>query len=73
MPSSFVDCVEFMKKMGAYGVGQSSWGPVLYGLVKQEEAKQMLKKVNDYLSKAMGGKVFIAKANNKGATIRVVN
>jgi len=67
------DCVEFMKKMGAYGVGQSSWGPVLYGVVKQEEAKQMLKKVNDYLSKAMGGKVFIAKANNKGATIRVVN
>jgi beta-ribofuranosylaminobenzene 5'-phosphate synthase len=67
------DCMEFMKETGAYGVGQSSWGPALYGVVKQEEAKEMLSKVKTYLNKGVGGQVFIAKANNKGATIKLVN
>jgi beta-ribofuranosylaminobenzene 5'-phosphate synthase len=62
-----------MKKIGAYGVGQSSWGPALYGVVKQEEAKQALSKVKMYLNKSVSGHTFIAKANNKGATIKVAN
>ena len=66
------ECVEFLKKAGAYGVGQSSWGPALYGVVKQEEAKPVLLKVKAYLRKGVGGQAFIAKANNKGATIRVI-
>jgi beta-RFAP synthase len=66
------ECIEFMKKAGSYGVGQSSWGPALYGVVKQEEAKEVLSKVKTYLRKGVGGKAFIAKANNKGATIRVI-
>ena len=66
------ETIEFMKTAGAYGVGQSSWGPALYGVVKQEEAKQALKEVRAYINKGIGGEVFIAKANNKGATIRVV-
>ncbi len=43
------DCVEFMKSIGTYGVGQSSWGPALYGVVKQEQAKAILSKVKAYL------------------------
>jgi beta-RFAP synthase len=66
------ECVEFLKKVGTYGVGQSSWGPALYGVVKQEEAKAVLSKVKAYLREGMGGQAFIAKANNKGATIRVI-
>ena len=66
------ECVEFLKKAGTYGVGQSSWGPALYGVVKQEEAKAVLSKVKAYLREGMGGQAFIAKANNKGATIRVI-
>lgn len=66
------ECVEFMKTAGTYGVGQSSWGPALYGVVKQEEAKQVLSKVKAYLRKGVGGQAFIAKANNKGAVIRVI-
>ena len=27
-----VECIEFLKKVGTYGVGQSSWGPALYGV-----------------------------------------
>ena len=66
------ECVEYLKKVGTYGVGQSSWGPALYGVVKQEEAKAVLSKVKDYLREGVGGQAFIAKANNKGATIRVI-
>ncbi len=67
------DTIEFMKEMGAFGVGQSSWGPALYGVVKQEEAKEALHKVIAYLNKGVGGQAFIAKANNKGATVKIGN
>lgn len=66
------ESVEFLREVGAYGVGQSSWGPALYGVVKQEEAKTALKKVQAYLNTHAGGEAFIAKANNKGATIKLV-
>lgn len=65
------ECVEFMKQIGAYGVGQSSWGPALYAVVTQDQAKPTLAKVKAYLSKGVGGEAFIAKANNRGATIEV--
>jgi beta-ribofuranosylaminobenzene 5'-phosphate synthase len=71
--ADIADYIAFMKEIGAYGVGQSSWGPALYGVVKQEEAKQALSKVKAYLNKNVGGQAFIAKANNKGATIKLVN
>ena len=67
------ECLEYIKKTGAHGVGQSSWGPAVYGVVKQEEAKQTLLKTKVYLNKSVGGKVFVAKANNKGAYIKIVN
>lgn len=67
-----VECVAFMKQTGAYGVGQSSWGPALYAVVKQEQAKAVLAKVRVHLKKSVGGEAFIAKANNRGATIKVV-
>ena len=67
------ECIEFMKKIGTYGVGQSSWGPALYGTVKQEEAKQVLSKVKAYLRKGVGGEAFVARANNTGASIKLTN
>ena len=65
------ECIEFMKQSGAYGVGQSSWGPALYAVVKQEQAKQALSKVKAYLDRGVGGEVFVAKANNHGSTIKI--
>ncbi len=67
------DCIEFMRKAGAYGVGQSSWGPTIYSVVKEEEAKQMLSKVKAYLNRGVGGQVFIVRANNKGATVKITS
>jgi len=64
------ECIEFMKQTGAYGVGQSSWGPALYAIVKQVQAKSILAKVRAYLRNGVGGDAFLAKANNKGATIK---
>ena len=66
------ECIEFMKKIGTHGVGQSSWGPALYAVVKQEQAKQSLIQIKEYLSRGMGGEAFIAKANNRGATIKTL-
>lgn len=67
------DTLEYIKNTGAHGVGQSSWGPAVYGVVKQEEAKQTLKKTKAYLNKSVGGEVFVAKPNNKGAIIKLTN
>jgi beta-RFAP synthase len=66
------DCIDFMKKAGAYGVGQSSWGPALYAIVKEHQAKQLHTRVKAYLDKSVGGEVFIAKANNRGAKVKVI-
>jgi beta-ribofuranosylaminobenzene 5'-phosphate synthase len=65
------ECIEFMKQIGAYGVGQSSWGPALYAVVKQDQAEKTLAQVTKYLSQGVGGEAYIAKANNHGATVRV--
>jgi beta-RFAP synthase len=69
--SASTKCIEFMKQTGAYGVGQSSWGPALYAIVKQQQANSFLTKVQKHLKDNAGGDAFIAKANNQGATINV--
>lgn len=65
------ECLDFLKRSGAYGVGQSSWGPALYAVVKQQEAKSVLDKAKAYLKNSFGGQAFIAKADNSGAKIRL--
>jgi beta-RFAP synthase len=65
--------IDFMKACGAYGVGQSSWGPAVYGLVQGEtQAKTIRSKLESFLQNNDGGQVFIANANNRGATIKQV-
>lgn len=63
--------VAFMQKLGAYGAGQSSWGPAFYGVSQKEKAKKLEAETKAFLSKSAGGRVFIAKPNNKGAYIKV--
>jgi beta-ribofuranosylaminobenzene 5'-phosphate synthase len=65
------DGIALMQKLGAYGAGQSSWGPALYGLTQKEEAKEIQLKIQEFLRKGVGGQVFTAKANNRGAYIKV--
>jgi beta-RFAP synthase len=59
-----------MRRAGALGVGQSSWGPAVYGLTMDQDQADHLK---HRLMQAMQGKieaiVFLAKASNRGAEI----
>ncbi|MEM2427102.1 MAG: hypothetical protein QXZ52_02720 [Candidatus Hadarchaeales archaeon] len=62
------ETIEFMLEEGAVGGGQSSWGPAVYGLVGGEErAKALEEKVERFLEKRGGGKVFSSGVDNKGA------
>lgn len=68
---SATENIEFIQKLGAYGVGQSSWGPALYGLVPKERAKETQRKLQTFLNNRIGGQVFTAKAANRGAYVRI--
>ncbi len=62
---------DHMTSYGAYGVGQSSWGPAFYGLVDSEiQAKELQSNTQTLLDDSLGGQVFIAMANNSGAMIK---
>jgi beta-ribofuranosylaminobenzene 5'-phosphate synthase len=63
--------IGFMLENGAYGAGQSSWGPAVYGVVKSTEADGVRAKTQAFLDRDVGGNVFVAKARNRGAIIRV--
>ncbi len=65
--------VEFILKSGAYGAGQSSWGPAFYGLVDgEEEAKRVTEKLLKFINiEGRNGSAFYTKADNKGAEIRI--
>jgi predicted sugar kinase len=65
--------VSFMLKHGAFGAGQSSWGPTVYGLVEgKTEAEKLSLEVQDFLHKTSGGQVFCTNANNRGAYIKTI-
>jgi beta-RFAP synthase len=65
------ECVFHLLENGAYGAGQSSWGPALYGLTDGENhAVQLLDEMNRFLNEGENrGSVFITKADNYGARI----
>jgi beta-ribofuranosylaminobenzene 5'-phosphate synthase len=64
--------VEFLMQHGAYGAGQSSWGPAFYGLVKGEQiASDLAKRLTKFLERKGGGNVLFTRINNTGAEIVV--
>jgi beta-ribofuranosylaminobenzene 5'-phosphate synthase len=65
------ESIALLLKLGVYGAGQSSWGPAVYGIAQKENAKQIEDKVKAFLKKSVGGQVFTAKADNKGAYIKI--
>ena len=67
------DGIKYLIKSGAYGAGQSSWGPAFYGVTKVSEAQNLKQKMINFLEEKTGGIVFIAEPNNKGAYIKVTN
>ncbi|MFX1510236.1 MAG: beta-ribofuranosylaminobenzene 5'-phosphate synthase family protein [Promethearchaeota archaeon] len=64
------DCVSAMLDAGAKGVGQSSWGPTCYGLVRGPKVASEVKRiVSNVLDTSSGGTAFISTVNNQGAKI----
>jgi beta-RFAP synthase len=69
--SPSADCIAHMLENGAFGAGQSSWGPTVYGLAHgEEEAKKLSTSTKKFVQKSVGGQVFFTTANNKGAYIK---
>jgi beta-ribofuranosylaminobenzene 5'-phosphate synthase len=67
------DVVNHMLKHGAYGVGQSSWGPTVYGLAENvDQADELMEKVKKFLqSRDRKAVVRVAKPNNRGAKVKI--
>lgn len=62
-----VRAIEALKGAGVIGVGQSSWGPAVYGLVRNvEEARTVIGALRSMLEDS---EVFIAKPRNMGAKV----
>ena len=65
--------VDFMLSRGAAGIGQSSWGPTVYGLIGgKSKAQKLLSSCRSYLDTLGGGQVFVVQPENQGARVAVV-
>lgn len=64
-------CINHLLQNGAYGAGQSSWGPALYGLVEgKAQARELADEMDRFINQGENsGSVFITGADNKGAQI----
>jgi beta-ribofuranosylaminobenzene 5'-phosphate synthase len=63
--------VDFMLGRGAAGIGQSSWGPTVYGLVEgSKKARHLAKEAQAFLDDLGGGQIYCVQPQNRGVTIR---
>jgi beta-ribofuranosylaminobenzene 5'-phosphate synthase len=62
--------VGHLLEAGAFGVGQSSWGPVFFGLTDEDKADGLEASLRDFLRELdVEGPVFTSGPNNNGAEI----
>ncbi len=63
-----------MARSGAMGVGQSSWGPTVYGMAEDWTMAQVIeKRVREAISGRIEASIFVARGFNRGAEITVEN
>jgi beta-ribofuranosylaminobenzene 5'-phosphate synthase len=67
------DIVDRLLTQGAYGAGQSSWGPTVYGLAENaSHADELRGKIKEFLrARGIKARVWIAKSNNSGAKVKI--
>jgi beta-ribofuranosylaminobenzene 5'-phosphate synthase len=64
------EAVGVMLSAGAYGAGQSSWGPCLYALVDDASEDAVRRAAELFLArKGREGRVLVARARNSGAEV----
>ncbi len=62
-----------MQNAGALGVGQSSWGPAVYGLAHASDVGRLQADVRESLDElGLMGPVFVSHGRNGGARVEVV-
>lgn len=63
------ECVNQLLTLGAYGAGQSSWGPALYALAEgNDQANLLASEMDEFLNTDPNrGTVYITRADNDGA------
>jgi predicted sugar kinase len=66
------DLVETIQRLGAPGVGQSSWGPTLFALLRDEAAAAGFVDALRREPKSEELEISITAANNTGARVEVV-
>lgn len=65
--------IDHMLASGAYGAGQSSWGPALYGLTLKQESDSVANSMRAFLERhKIKGNVIVSSARNKGADVEVL-
>lgn len=63
------EAIDFLREMGVVGVGQSSWGPTVYGVVDDYmRAREIAEKARG----EMGWASLVTRARNTGALIQVL-
>ncbi len=73
MNPTIKDCIEVMLENGAFGAGQSSFGPNAFGLVKGiGQAERLSSLIREFLEEREGGDVFYTSSNNRGALIKII-
>ncbi len=61
--------IKYMLQNGAYGAGQSSWGPTIYALVEgKQQAHRLSEDVRAFIQQHGTGIVFPVAADNQGHT-----
>ncbi|MBC8265080.1 MAG: hypothetical protein H8E47_13280 [Anaerolineales bacterium] len=64
--------VAYILEQGAYGAGQSSWGPTVYGLVEgKEQAQSLAEAVRSFVEEKCKAMVFYTVARNEGFHISI--
>lgn len=66
------ETIAAMRRAGAAGAGQSSWGPAVYGLVEESAASRLEDAVRDFFA-ARGARaaVFVSRGRNTEARVDV--
>jgi beta-ribofuranosylaminobenzene 5'-phosphate synthase len=61
--------VEFVRRQGVKGAGQSSWGPAVFAVVADEErAIALVREIRDRYCREKG-RVFVTRGRNRGAIL----
>ncbi|MTD96171.1 GHMP kinase [Hyphomicrobium sp. xq] len=64
--------VEGLRRNGAYGIGQSSWGPTGFAFAPSQEIAARLYDSSIGLARAEGLEIVIAEGRNRGASVEKI-